>query len=121
MILYLSGAIASEPLGPDYARQNFLCWKHNLTSVGYEVLNPYDVPACEDTRKCNFTSSEIVPAKHSWSCYLRYDIFAMLGCDGVAQLPGHQLSPGSTLEEHVAVACGLPVRWAEAWRVDPPK
>ena len=46
---------------------------------------------------------------HTWECYLRHDLVAMLACDAVAMLDGWETSHGARLEHATAVACGMAV------------
>lgn len=125
MKLYLSGAIATEP---DYVVifQNVTKW---LESVGYEVVNPVNVKACEIPPHCeDLTCTEPLRGKcletgqaakhgdpHSWQCYMKYDLIAMLECDGVAMLSNHLQSKGAMLEGYLAMQVGLPMKAVKEW------
>lgn len=121
--LYLSGGIANVPNFREIFQEN----AEMLEEHGYEVVNPLDVIACRDD-----TFEYVVPAAclakgepgtpgdpHSWACYLRYDLIAMLQCDGVAVImQTFWNSKGAHLEEDVAFQCGLPRKSVVEWISD---
>lgn len=96
--IYISGPITHH-LGPD----PFPAAKARLEELGFETLNPKDVPACPD-RSCTLLPHEIEKGfEHSWSCYLKHDLIAMLQhCDAILMLDGWQDSHGAREELHVA-------------------
>ena len=51
----------------------------------------------------------------SWTDYLRFDLRAMLDCEGVAILPGWVDSPGAWLEVSVARSLDMPVKSVQEW------
>lgn len=51
----------------------------------------------------------------TWPDYMRRALGELLGCEGVALLPGWETSRGATLETHVADALGMPVRGLAEW------
>lgn len=120
--LYISGTISSDPsLTFEQARARFDAAKASLTALGYHAVSPTDMEG-----ECGLTSDEclagqrhLMPSQgqgnHSWECYLRGDIRAMLLCDGVALLPNWERSTGARLEFNTAVACGLDVRPIDQW------
>lgn len=70
---------------------------------GWEPVNPLDIGACIDVDapvKCEEGLENL--ARHSWQCYLRYDLIALLACEAIVFLPGSDKSPGALLEGHVA-------------------
>lgn len=51
----------------------------------------------------------------SWEDYLRHDLLQMLRCDGVAVLPGFEMSKGAMLEVSVARQLAMPVHPVLWW------
>lgn len=120
--LYISGTISSDPLLTfEQAKARFEEAKALLLECRYEVVSPIDMEGeCGRTpEECLETQRHPMPGQgqgnHSWECYLRGDIRAMLLCDGVALLPNWHLSAGARLEFNTAVACGLDVRPLDEW------
>lgn len=112
MKLYLSGAIATEPNFVNVF-SNLQAW---LESAGYEVVNPVNVAACQNDGKCLETGQAAKPDDpHSWQCYMKYDLIAMLECDGVAMIENHLQSKGAMLEGYLAMQVGLPIRSCREW------
>lgn len=99
-MLYLCGSIA----GISDARAIFKAYKAQLEEVGYEVLNPYDVPPID------------LPGTSFWSASLRGDIAEFLRmCVGVATIDGWQKSPGASLEVEIASRLEIPVMPVAGW------
>jgi hypothetical protein len=46
---------------------------------------------------------------------MRRDIAALVTCDGVALLEGHQNSKGAALERHIADKLGMPTDSVAVW------
>lgn len=112
MKLYLSGGIT----GIINFRAIFKENQKKLEDAGYEVLNPLDIPACS-----GWTCGGIWTAnryQHEWRCNLRYDIAAMVFCDGIAMIEGWQESTGATLERSVFDGLLLPGQLVEKWVYD---
>lgn len=117
MQLYIAGKIAG--LSEDSVASKFSRAVTQLKAAGHEVLSPLTVEACSE-QTCNgyhgLRRSGVY--KHSWECYLRYDIIAMLSqCNGVALLDDWAESPGARFESHVAATLGLIVRPIHTWLV----
>lgn len=106
--IYISGAIM-------YAtgqRDLFAEAEDELAKQGWEPLNPKSVAACEDIN-CVRQQHEIAKGmEHSWGCFMRYDLKAMLDCDAIYMLPGWEQSHGARLELQVASAVGMRVVFA---------
>jgi len=120
--LYISGTISSDPtLSFEQAKARFDAAKASLQTLGYEVISPVDMEGeCGLTPdECLSTQRQQMPGQgqgnHSWECYLRGDLRAMLTCDGVALLPNWHRSTGARLEFNTAVACGLECRPLDEW------
>lgn len=103
--VYLSGPITHH-IGDD----PFAPAEERLKALGYEVLNPKKIPACPNV------SCELLPHEkemgfvHSWACYLRYDLAAMLTeCDSILMLDGWQDSHGAMRELETAIAVKMDV------------
>lgn len=106
--VYVSGPI-TYATGPD----RFGPIKRRLEALGYKVLNPKDVAACE-TGDCPKLPHEVEKGwPHSWACYLKHDLVAMLSsCDTILMMDGWQDSHGARLELATAAATGMNI-WFE--------
>lgn len=102
--IYISGPIAIDPVRQ---RAEFANAEILLRSARYDPVNPFLVPACEENDCKPFPQEE---GEHSWECFMKYDLLAMLKCDAVAMLPRWEWSPGARLENFVAIQTGL-VAW----------
>ena len=104
-MIYISGPITHH-IGPD----QFGPVAERLAELGYEVLNPKDVPACPDG-SCTLLPHEKEKGwEHSWKCFLRYDLAAMLqNCDTILMLDGWEDSHGARLEMSTAAAVGMKI------------
>lgn len=111
MKAYISGPIMYSTDDTDM----FKVCEGLLRDMSWGAVNPKNVRACVDSgrladRRCRLLPHEIEKGMdHSWSCYLRYDLVAMLRCDAIVLLPGWQDSHGARLEQQVALACGLSI------------
>lgn len=103
--VYISGPIM-------YARgeDRFGPIKNWLADQGIEALNPKDVEGCPDN-SCTLLPHEAEKGmKHSWKCFMKYDILAMLTeCDAILMMDGWEDSHGAKAELSTAVTCGLTV------------
>lgn len=98
MKLYISGPMTGIA---DHNFPAFMAAEQELRAAGHDVVNPAALqPAVEGK---------------TWAEYMREDLRALLGCDGVAFLPGWGDSRGATLEHHVAAELGLPCRFVVSW------
>lgn len=95
-ILYISGPISGYP---NLNRVAFQEAAERLIAQGYQVVNPLDV----------------VPAGADWHTAMRYDIAALLRCEGVATLAGWPRSRGARIEVQLAGRLDMPVRAVEEW------
>jgi hypothetical protein len=102
--LYVSGSIQFEPNHREIFAK--ACRDLSLISTVTEIVNPLEVEACP-TEDCGGTIEEVKGYRHTWSCYMKYDIQAMLTCDGIYMIRGWHTSPGARLEQFVAASCGL--------------
>ena len=107
MDLYLSGPIK----GIADFEERFRLVAEELAAAGHVPINPVDVDAvC--VPPCTGEGDE---ARH-YDCYMRGDLAAMMATEGVALLPGWELSRGARLEHAIALQVGLPVRTFDVWR-----
>lgn len=108
--IYISGPISNTP---DY-HINFRA----AESIVREFLkgtpvNPVDVPAaCIDYDKVNgehwcFGTTTHRHNGHTWSCWMRGDIKALMDCQGLIMLPGWENSEGAKLEKRTANSVGM--------------
>jgi hypothetical protein len=113
-IAYLSGPIGTEI--PDEAdreerKARFYRTEKWISTClpEWEVVNPLDVAGCigPDDLKCDLGLENI--HTHTWECWLRYDLAAMLRCNTIVLLPYYDLSRGATLEYNVAGELGFEV------------
>lgn len=113
MKIYISGPITHHT-GPD----PFAPVKAWLEERGYTTLNPKDVPACAD-RSCVLLPHEVEKNfEHSWACYLKHDLIAMLrDCDTILMLDGWQDSHGARLEMSTAAAVGMRILFQDNFDV----
>lgn len=107
MKTYISGPITyADPNGPDHFTNAVAL----LFELGRDVLNPKDVPACADKSCVLLPHEEEKGWDHSWACYLKHDLAAMLAeCDTIYMLDGWQDSHGARLELSTAAACGFQI------------
>lgn len=115
MRIYISGAIGSEtPDTPEDRRKRFHDMEERLAAAGHEPINPIKVPACSPIPNgaCGRPVKPEDPESHSWQCYMRYDIRALMECDAVVALHNWNISKGSVVEVNLARALDIPV-WGE--------
>lgn len=95
--LYLSGPMSGLP---DHNFPAFNEAETRLLTAGYDVVNPADKGIIDGWE---------------WADYLRHDIALLLGCDGVAVLPGWRSSKGAQLEVHIARKLSMDVAYFDRW------
>lgn len=109
-MIYIAGPISADigiPL--EEKIQRFHDAEASLRSRGHEVINPLTVETDTCPGECNpdgHVGQEGVPT-HSWACFMRHDIRALLLCDTIALLPGWETSPGARLEVRIARELGM--------------
>lgn len=96
-ILYLAGPMTGLP---DFNYPAFNAMAQKMRSAGFYVVNP---------------AENGLPADAPWASHMRRDLHALLDCQGIATLPGHEASRGANLEVHLARELGMPVRSADEW------
>lgn len=107
MKVYISGQITG--LEHDEYTDLFAKAEAFLLERGDDPKNPLKVPACfaED---CNGDKTKPDGSYlHSWACYLKTDLIAMLECDAIYMLSNHHRSAGAQLELYVAERVGMQV------------
>lgn len=101
--LYLAGPMTGIPR---YNFDEFALAARVLRKAGFAVCSPAELSGGDTSR--------------AWHEYMRQDLMAMLGCNGVATLSGWETSRGASLEMQVAGACEIPCRTVAAWLTSAP-
>jgi hypothetical protein len=96
-LLYLAGPMTGLP---EYNYPAFMSGARALRSAGFMVVNP---------------AENGLPQNAPWAAHMRRDLHAMLDCQGLALLPGHEQSRGAQLEIHIANALGMPTKPLIEW------
>lgn len=105
MKIYISGKISG--LSHNEYTDLFGRAEAHLLDLGHQPVNPLKLTACDD-ENCNGDERKPDGAYlHSWPCYLKFDIAAMLECDAIAMLPNWHESKGAKFERFVAEGVGL--------------
>ena len=103
--IYIAGPMSGYP---KFNYPAFHEAESKLRNAGYIPVNPAkDHQVSED-------GDDFAEGVTYQDC-LREALQALLTCDGVALLPGWELSTGAKLEHHVATVLGLDVRLDEYW------
>lgn len=104
---YVSGAISGLP--EEVFRLNFAVACELLRGHGIAPVNPLEVqPECDDS--CNSKETfDDGSYKHTWQCYMRYDLIALLKCDMIFAQANAMQSPGAQLEIGIAQKLGMPL------------
>jgi hypothetical protein len=97
-ILYIAGPMSGLP---ELNYPAFFKAEEDLRAAGYRrILNP---------------ARAVCPTDSDWHIWMRSGIDMVLRSEGVALLPGHQISRGARLERYVAQALGMPVHTLDEW------
>lgn len=111
MRIYIAGPISADPTRTIEEKiQAFTDTERALFKEGHTPINPTKVvPECK--RTC--VERTVFPDRlgqgvHSWECYMKADITALLTCDAIYPLNAWQLSPGARIEVELATALGIP-------------
>lgn len=100
--VYISGPISAPDMQTVLKNLEMFDKAEAKLEKFYEVVNPRKVRACEDN-SCGSDLPDIDGGyQHTWQCYLKHDLLAMLDCTKIALLPGWSNSKGATLEYMVA-------------------
>lgn len=84
-------------------RKNSLQDKETLVALGWTLINPTEVIACE---WCNSGVSQS-GHEHTWSEWMKADLREMLTCEAIVMCDGWETSPGARMEFYLAVSAGL--------------
>lgn len=95
--LYVAGPMTGLP---GYNLPAFAIATEQLRAAGFDAVNP---------------GRHGVTEGFTWQDYMRRGLIELLGCDGVALLPGWLQSKGAVLEVTVANDLGMPVRDLALW------
>lgn len=116
---YISGPVSAEiphttrdqRKGRFYACEEWIL-KHRPE---WEPVNPLKVQACPDF-SCGGAAATVMAGvqvnDHSWECWMRYDLKALLECNAIVLLPGWDMSPGANLECSIARWLNMRPYWA---------
>ena len=102
---YIAGPIAGVP---DF-RERFAAAVPAVEALGYEVVNPCDIPPVDPEGECppGYDPGDAASGHTSSACFMRADLRVLLDCDAIYLLPGWFRSRGARVEAQVARACGL--------------
>lgn len=101
--LYVAGPMSGLP---DYNEAAFGAAAEYLRNAGYRVVDP-----AAKSRELPVEEIDTVPHGE----WLRQGLVEMLGCQGIALLPGWRESRGASLERGVAEAVGMQVGTVDWW------
>lgn len=115
MKVYISGPIsAAKDLTIETKHSRFYScedWIRNHTD--WEPVNPLKLEACQRESEfyCggpqNNKMPDVVTFDHTWECWMRYDLKALLDCRAIALLPRWEESPGAAMECDIARTLGM--------------
>lgn len=108
LVIYISGPISGDAPNTTRAirKERFnKCERWiNEHLPEWRVVNPLNVGACDGGCVDDVTRDF---DGHTWECWLRFDLKAMLDCSGIVMLPFWQASEGAKLEYQVARSIGM--------------
>ena len=96
MKIYISGPISHDP----YHEGAFNKAEEYLRHLGYEVINPVDIPEEE------FDGPDRDVKK--WEYFMRASIKLLMDCDQIYMLEGWEDSRGAKLEQKIAKELAMP-------------
>lgn len=79
-----------------------------LRALGHDIVNPAEINGGADELVACAAMTPDALAAH-WLACMRKDVVALMGCDGIALLPGWERSRGVNVERTLAIGLGLPV------------
>jgi hypothetical protein len=103
MRAYISGPITG--LDRDVARARFEAGELQLVALGHVPVNPLKIKN-PDNCGCELQF-------HTWECNLRKDIRELVSCQAIFLLRDWEISSGSRLELHIAIALSFAIWFAE--------
>ena len=106
--VYLSGPIAGIP---DFRERFVEAGNAARAQLGdVEIVDPCNVAGLShDGVSCAPGYAAGEDDGHSSACFMRTDLLALLTCDEIWMMPGHERSRGAAVELVVAKACGMVV------------
>jgi len=99
--VYIAGPMRSLP---NYGFDRFDAAAGDLRQRGYKVISPADID-----REIGFDPSVGTLDDFDLPAAIRRDVDAILDCDAIVMLPGHENSKGATAERHIAIWAGIDV------------
>lgn len=105
--VYISGPISG--LSEAVFKKNFADAANLLDGQGFIPVNPTEITAdCGEICESAGTFED-GSFKHSWKCYMKYDIIKLLDCDAIYMIEGWEQSRGAQLELAIATGLELPI------------
>lgn len=104
MKLYIAGPMRGYK---DYNFPAFHKAAAHLRAAGHEVVNPAEMDEVEYGGQKEIHAAAEAPG--SFRAFMKRDLPALLGCDGVYLLPGWGASQGACLEAFTAAMTGIPL------------
>lgn len=111
MKVYISGPISGHDL---MERREYFANATNAVRAELEpdlIINPM---ALEPNEDCGYMCdpgqlADQPPYIHTWTCWMRRDIKAMMDCDTIVMLPNWTESPGALFEYQIAERLGFKI------------
>ena len=105
--VYLSGPITGKP---NLNIDEFEKYEQKFKNLNFEVVNPHKLFNQEEIDKVNkmYENKEMTFEEYH-SFFMRVDIKAMMDCDFIAVLNGHEKSKGANIEVYIARNINMPV------------
>ena len=100
-VVYIAGPMTGLP---EFNYPAFNTAAEWLRVEGHEPLNPADTESLNETGETR-----------SWDWYMRHALGMVIRADGIALLPGWEMSKGATLEHLVALQLGMDIRPLKGW------
>tara|TARA_R100000008_G_scaffold24809_1_gene13364 strand:- start:354 stop:677 length:324 start_codon:yes stop_codon:yes gene_type:complete len=94
--IYISGPISNDP----FHGEAFDKAQAYLKDLGYEVVNPLDIPEKE------FDGAD--REYQLWTYYMRESIKLLMDCDQIYMLEGWKASRGANIEHKLSLSLSMP-------------